>query len=447
MKVKIGFVGYGAFSRDFIRLFEMHPDVEKVCIAELFEERREEIKRDHPGVEVYNSYDEMLEQAEDLNSIGIFTQRHLHGPMVIKALKAGKNVYSAVPIGCTIDEIKEIVELVKKTKLVYMMGETCYYYPSAIFCREKYKNGEFGKFVYAEAQYYHDIREMYDDFSRSGGPDWRRVAGIPPMFYPTHSISMVFPSIGEYATQVSCLGLRDDYPDDIFGEEKNDFENPFSNETAIFRMSGGGVVRINEFRRVGINKPSTYITCFYGEQAAYECIADQHIFQTAPFVDREGKDHPMHMEYVSDKLMPEWFLDFKNGNYNQEKIGDSSKGTVDPRLLGLTWDDATTPVSVPAIEGFAKIQDRSRLPKAFREIPPYSHFNSHPFLVDDFVRAVVDNKLPPNNAWDAARYMIPGLIAHESALQGGKFLDIPDYGDAPAEFERLTYEKKDYYED
>ena len=311
MKVKIGIVGYGAFSRDFVRLFSIHPDVEKVCVAEMSVKNREEVASDYPGMEIYNSYDEMLEKA-DINSVGIFTQRHLHGPMVIQALKAGKHVYSAVPIGCTLEEIKEIVGLVKETHLVYMMGETCYYYPSAIFCREKYEKGEFGKFVYAEAQYYHDIREMYADFQRSGGEQWRRVAGIPPMFYPTHSLSMVLPALGEHAVQVSCMGLRDDFPDDIFGEEKNNFENPFSNETAMFRLSGGGVIRINEFRRIGINKPSTYITCFYGERAAYDCVTDKHFFQTAPNPDRDGVVQPMNLEDVSEQLMPIRYTQFKN---------------------------------------------------------------------------------------------------------------------------------------
>lgn len=126
---------------------------------------------------------------------------------------------------------------------------------------------------------------------------------------------------------------------------------------------------------------------------------------------------------------------------------NGSAGNMDPRLLKMEWDDHTSPVSIAAIEGFAKIQDKDRLPKSFRSIPPFSHFNSHPFLVDDFCRAVVEGKLPPNNAWDAARYMIPGLIAHESALKGGELMDIPDLGEAPADFERLTYEKKDYYEE
>ena len=56
-------------------------------------------------------------------------------------------------------------------------------------------------------------------------------------------------------------------------------------------------------------------------------------------------------------------------------------------------------------------------------------------------------KLPPNNAWDSARYMIPGLIAHESALKDGMLMDIPDFGAAPSDWERVTYETKDYYED
>lgn len=435
MKVKVGVVGF-SFGVDFTSLFNKHPDVEKICVADLKPELREKAKSMFPNIETYESYDEMLEKA-DINCVAIFTQRHLHGPMVIKALKAGKHVYSAVPIGCTIEEIAQIVKLVEETRLIYMMGETCYYYPSAIMCREKYKEGAFGKFVYAEAQYYHDIREMYDDFKRSGGEKWRRVAGIPPMFYPTHSISMVFPAIEDYAVQVSCVGLRDDYPDDIFGEEKNDFENPFSNETAVFKMAGGGVVRINEFRRVGINKPSTYITCFYGEDGAYDCVANKHFLQTAPLETRNGEMRERHIEDISDQLMPYFFTRFKNG---EEKL-----------YRGRPWSDNESPVCIAAIEGATPIQEkeRARLPKSFREhtVDDGCHFCTHPMLIDDFVRAVVDNKLPPNNVWTAARFMVPGLIAHESALQGGKLLDIPDFGAPPADWEKLTFEKKAHYED
>lgn len=412
MGIKIGVVGAGIFSGDFIRLFKLHPDVEEVVIADVVPERVKDAMTRHGLKRGYLGLDEMLAEAPDIDSVAIFTQRHLHGPMVIKALEAGKNVYSAVPIACEIDEIGEIIETVKKTGKVYMMGETCYYYPCAIYCRQKYKEGGFGKFVYGESQYYHDISEMYADFKHSAGDDWRKPAGIPPMFYPTHSISMILSALpGEHIKKVSCFGYEDHNADDIYGNGKNYWDNPFSNETALFSLSGGGVMRVNEFRRVGINKPSSYITAFYGDEGSYECSVTQHTFQRG----HSAPDGP-RIEYLDELINTYRYIE------------DKHAGTID-----MTKD----PCSVRYIEGFSPIQDLSRLPEPFREKNIHAHYNSHPFLVDDFVRAVKADKLPPNNAWDAARYMVPGLVAHESALKGGITMDVPDFGDAPKNFTPL----------
>jgi len=76
------------------------------------------------------------------------------------------------------------------------------------------------------------------------------------------------------------------------------------------------------------------------------------------------------------------------------------------------------------------VQDVSRLPREFIGLPN-GHNGSHQFLVDDFVQACVEGNMPPNNVWDAARYMVPGLIAHESAQRGGELLEVPDFGDPP----------------
>ncbi len=73
----------------------------------------------------------------------------------------------------------------------------------------------------------------------------------------------------------------------------------------------------------------------------------------------------------------------------------------------------------------------SRLPREFLGLPN-GHAGSHQFLVDDFVRACTAAKIPPNNVWDAARYTVPGVIAHESAVRGGELLAVPDFGAAPA---------------
>jgi hypothetical protein len=79
----------------------------------------------------------------------------------------------------------------------------------------------------------------------------------------------------------------------------------------------------------------------------------------------------------------------------------------------------------------------ARLPEQFAPISS-GHRGVHKFLVDDFVKAVTTNKLPPNHAWAVARYNIPGLIAHESAIRDGESLSVPDFGDAPADWELLS---------
>ena len=43
------------------------------------------------------------------------------------------------------------------------------------------------------------------------------------------------------------------------------------------------------------------------------------------------------------------------------------------------------------------------------------------------------------NIWAVARYNLPGLVAHQSALKGGVVMDVPDLGNPPADWEVLDY--------
>ena len=234
------------------------------------------------------------------------------------------------------------------------------------------------------------------------------------MYYSTHSVSMIVSVLGEYATKVSCVGFRDDGDDEVFGVGKNDWDNPFSNQTALLTMSGGGIARVNEFRRVGVaHKPSSFITCMYGTTCSYECTADRH--------------HLIRGVASPDGTRIDDVSDIVNTNYLT-----ALKKTPE-------FDPHSDPISERCHRGFSPVHDVNRLPEALRNIPDTVHYNSHPFLVDDFVRAVISGKLPPNNAWDSARYMIPGIMAHESALRDGMPMDIPDFGDAPKDWEKLTF--------
>ena len=130
--MKIGIVGFGHYSFQYMDIWMKHPLIEKVVGAEFLDERRKEAE-DLYGIKTYKTYEEMLEFEPELDAVAIFTGRHLHGPMLIKALKLGKHVFSAVPMGVNEEEIREILRLVKETRLIYMMAETCYYFPCSVY--------------------------------------------------------------------------------------------------------------------------------------------------------------------------------------------------------------------------------------------------------------------------------------------------------------------------
>lgn len=79
-------------------------------------------------------------------------------------------------------------------------------------------------------------------------------------------------------------------------------------------------------------------------------------------------------------------------------------------------------------QGAASVHPVGLLPRSFIGLPN-GHRGSHQFLVHDFVTSCTTESIPPNNVWQAARYVIPGLIGHESAMKGGELLEVPDLGD------------------
>ncbi|HEY3331164.1 MAG TPA: Gfo/Idh/MocA family oxidoreductase [Capsulimonadaceae bacterium] len=395
-QIKVGVVGAGQFAPSFIPLFKAHPGVRDVALAEIFPQRLQEEADRFGIVDRYASFDDLL--ASDVDAVAIYTQRWTHAPMAIKALEAGKHVYSAVPAAVTVEEMSTLIDAVKRTGLTYMMGETSYYYPCAIYCRGRYAAGDMGHFVYGEAEYMHDMSHgFYQAYQHSGGDQWKRHAGFPPMLYPTHSVSMIVSITGQHMVDVSCLGYTDREDDGVFREDVNLWHNVFSNETALFRTSGGGSARINEFRRVGHCGRRSTRCSIYGTLANYEEQADGSIW----------------VDHIHDPVDLDGIIRTPTGLHAGESASRDS-------LHQVLKDDFDS--------GFAKVHPRERLPKEFAGLPN-GHEGSHQFLVDDFVTAIQTGNRPPVDVYAAARYTVPGIIAHESALRDGERLKVPDFGD------------------
>lgn len=146
----------------------------------------------------------------------------------------------------------------------------------------------------------------------------------------------------------------------------------FSNETALFQLSNGATMRIAEYRQVG--QPEEEMFRLFGSM----------------------------------------------GTFREDSWADKSNYTK------LTTDQMRDPLPADVQAAFEGCCLKADL---FGEHG--GHGGSHPYLVHEFVSAVAGNRQPAINAWESARYMACGAVAHKSALKGGELLDIPDWGDAP----------------
>jgi len=167
MGISLGLVGLGSFGTAFVDLFASHPLVDRIALCDLEEDRIAAVaarpacgKKFRPR-DAYSSLDAICRS--DADALVIITQPWLHAPQCVQAMEASKHVYSAVPIVSLPDgdEILEwcdrLVQTCQRTGMHYMLGETTYYRPQAMYCRRRAREGAFGDFVYAEGEYLHDV--------------------------------------------------------------------------------------------------------------------------------------------------------------------------------------------------------------------------------------------------------------------------------------------------
>lgn len=396
--MKIGIVGCGQFAPSFASLWQLHPDVDEVYCCDLIPERSQQLQERFGLAKVIDTYEDML--ASDVDAVALLTQRWTHVELAVQGLKAGKHVYSAVPMSTTLDGIQQIIDAVTETGKVYMLGETSWYYPQAIWGRQTQAEGRFGKLFYAEGDYVHDMDHgFYAAYQYSGGENWKSTASYPPMLYPTHAMGAIMSVWPTHPVSVSCLGMVDNRGDGVFDQEVSMFGNDLSNMSALIETADGGMIRCNEFRRVGMSgqiEESTYK--FFGTDGMFE----------------EGVRNRAFYERGNETNLNNLLTNSKPDLSAEELEG------IDPALLDSF------------ASGSAIVQDRTRLPKEY-DGAHNGHSGSHHYLADDFVRAVKSGKQPPINAWEAARINAAGIVAWDSVRQGGVRLPVPYFGECPFE--------------
>lgn len=99
---------------------------------------------EHPGVDV----------------VAIFSPDHLHAEHARTALQAGKHVICSKPMATSLADAVELVSLVHKMRLTFMMFQTMRFEPQFASAKRFLDDGDLGNITWAEAHYVHDMRPV-----------------------------------------------------------------------------------------------------------------------------------------------------------------------------------------------------------------------------------------------------------------------------------------------
>ena len=195
------------------------------------------------------------------------------------------------------------------------------------------------------------------------------------MLYPTHCTGFLVGLTRERLVEVTCLGWGDN--DQICRD--NIYQNPFWNETAFFRTTGGMAFQVEVNWKGALR---------HGERAEWH--GDR-----MSFIMTHGANSP-------DLLV---------------KAGER-----------MVLDDGGFNVAANVVEEF-KVPEWWRtemLPEPLRHNS--GHEGSHTFITHEFIDSIIKDRTPEVDIYQALAFTAPGIVAHQSALKGGELLKIPDFG-------------------
>ena len=234
-KVRVGIVGYGVCRFGAAFSFQDHPNVEVVAVSDLFPDRCSALAKACRCEKTYSSLEELVKDTR-IEAVFVATDAPSHVQHCIQAVEHGKHVASAVPaVWGSLEDADKLFNAVKRSGLNYMMFETSSYRPDCYAMRQIYEAGGFGRLVFSEGEYYHFHSHQIGSYR-----NWR--VGSIPLWYPTHSTAYYVGVTDKPFTSVSCTGFNAGF--ESFKPGANRYNNPFSDEIALFETAEGGASRI-----------------------------------------------------------------------------------------------------------------------------------------------------------------------------------------------------------
>ena len=373
-KLHIAVVGLG-FGAEFVPIYLDHPAVGAVTLCELDEGRLQAVGERFGVERRCRTYEEVLANGE-IDAVHLVSGIPEHARQALAALEAGKHCACTVPMATSLADLAALVAAQRRSGKQYMMMETAVYTRQFLYAQELLARGEFGRLQFLRGAHYQDMERW--------PPYW---AGLPPMWYATHAVSPLLAIAETRATRVHCFGSGEMRP-----ELRAQYQNPYPVETAIFQLARPGLAA--EVTRTLFHCSRPYMESFtiYGENACYEWQmenSDPLLFRARPVEPGEVRRVTTEQPAVPDRADR---LPAEIGKYTRRFVYSRAQSHLSFEQGG-------------------------------------GHHGSHPHLVDEFLQSITSGRPPRIDAATAANWTAAGICAHQSALNGGAAVEIPDFGE------------------
>ena len=358
-KFKVGIVGVsrgGAYLRNYAN----SDRTEITAICDLNENKLAEVAKilNLSDAQTYTDYDQFL--TADIDIVIIGTPIPFHEEQVIKALRAGKHVFSEVTMAHTVEGCQNILNAVRETGMKYMLGEN-YIYLDFIQQWKKYiDDGRIGDIRYAESEYVHDIRErLYDTGTRPGETYWRTYR--PPIHYCTHCLGplMYLMGDGDYVVKATGVGNKA-----TIVADQSLWPSTIDMQVALFETKQGRILKILR-SQVTPRNPHIVTYNLYGTKGLLETGRT------------EGYD----------------------------TVGSRYFEATDKRLTPMNCNG--TSLEAPLAHKFG------------------GHGTSDYYGSQAFLDYLEFGKEPYTTVDRAVELTLPGILAHEAAVKGHTWLEVP----------------------
>lgn len=165
--INIGHIGLGRMGEFHARNINSLNKANLYAICDMDEEKLNKVCDELNVGHRFTSFDEMIED-ENIDAITIASPSHLHTEHIIKALNAGKHVFSEKPLGVTVDECKEAEKAVEdNSDKIFMLGFMRRFDKSYKYAKEAIDAGKIGK-VYMVRSYSQDPVSAIDGAIKFG---------------------------------------------------------------------------------------------------------------------------------------------------------------------------------------------------------------------------------------------------------------------------------------